>query len=89
MLVKEVLSRLKTMPRVKGAYLHVLATNKQAIHFYEALGFSCCEFIPHYYSIMGHLQNAYCYVLYVNEGHPPPTPIQVGVLLITFTTAFT
>ena len=69
------------MPRVKGAYLHVLATNKQAIHFYEALGFSCCEFIPHYYSIMGHLQNAYCYVLYVNEGHPPPTPIQVGVLL--------
>lgn len=76
-LVKEVLSRLKTARDVKGVYLHVLASNKQAIKFYESLGFNCCEFIPHYYTIMGHFQNAYCYILYVNGGHPPPSPLQV------------
>ena len=76
-LVKEVLSRLKAKRDVKGVYLHVLASNKHAIKFYESLGFNCCEFIPHYYTIMGHFQNAYCYILYVNGGHPPPSPLQV------------
>jgi len=76
-LVKEILSRLKTLSEVKGVYLHVLASNKHAIKFYESLGFGCCEFIPHYYSIMGHFQNAYCYILYMHDGQPPPTPMQV------------
>ena len=79
MLVKEILSRLKTLPEVKGVYLHVLASNKHAIKFYESLGFGCCEFIPHYYSIMGHFQNAYCYMLYMHDGQPPPSPMQVSL----------
>lgn len=76
-LVKEILNKLKRVSEVKGVYLHVLASNKHAIKFYEALGFGCCEFIPHYYSIMGHFQNAYCYILYMNDGQPPPSPLQV------------
>eukprot|EP00116_Pleurobrachia_bachei_P010501 sb/3470763/ len=76
-LMKEVLSRLKSYPDVKGVYLHVLASNKCAIKFYEVLGFGCYEFIPHYYTIMGHFQNAYCYILYLNDGQPPPSPIRV------------
>ena len=83
MLVKEILARLKTLPEVKGVYLHVLASNKHAIKFYESLGFGCCEFIPHYYSIMGHFQNAYCYILYMHDGQPPPSPMQVRPLAVS------
>ena len=78
--MKEILSRLKSYPDVKGVYLHVLASNKCAIKFYEILGFGCYEFIPHYYTIMGHFQNAYCYILYLNDGQPPPSPIRVRVV---------
>jgi len=76
-LVTELITLLNKMNQVKGVYLHVLASNKHAIQFYERLGFGCCEFIPHYYSIMGHFQNAYCYIYYVNDGQPPPSPFQV------------
>jgi hypothetical protein len=77
---------LKTVKEVKGVYLHVMASNKRAIKFYEMLGFGCCEFIPHYYSIMGHFQNAYCYILYMHDGQPPPSPLKV--LLNSFRSVF-
>lgn len=71
-LLQTFLSYLKSNSTTsKAVYLHVLSTNDNAIRFYEKRGFKRRSFLPKYYSISNQLKDAYCYVLYVNDGYPP------------------
>lgn len=57
--------------RVKALFLHVLATNSEAILFYEQRKFLLHSFLPYYYSIKGRCKDGFTYVYYVNGGHAP------------------
>jgi N-alpha-acetyltransferase 60 len=71
-LLQTLISYLRsTSTSCKAVYLHVLSTNDNAIRFYEKRGFKNRCFLPKYYSINKQLKDAYCYVLYMNNGYPP------------------
>ncbi|XP_014243080.1 N-alpha-acetyltransferase 60 [Cimex lectularius] len=55
----------------KALFLHVLTTNKPAIHFYEHRNFRLHSFLPYYYYIKGMSKDGFTYVLYLNGGHSP------------------
>jgi len=57
----------------KAVYLHVLASNANAVLFYERNSFKRHKHLPLYYAINGSRMDGYCYVLYVNNGGPPWT----------------
>ena len=58
---------------VKAVYLHVLASNTNAISFYEKHNFRRHEYLPYYYAIRGKGKDGLSYVLYINGGQPPWT----------------
>ncbi|PIK47436.1 hypothetical protein BSL78_15687 [Apostichopus japonicus] len=58
---------------IKAVYLHVLASNTNAISFYEKHSFRRHEYLPYYYAIRGKGKDGLSYVLYVNGGQPPWT----------------
>ena len=43
--------------------------------FYEHRGFRPHLFLPFYYNIKGKRKDGFTYVLYVNGGHPPRSPL--------------
>ncbi|XP_066917386.1 N-alpha-acetyltransferase 60-like [Clytia hemisphaerica] len=55
----------------KCVYLHVLASNLDALLFYERQHFKRHKHLPLYYTINNVKMDGYCYVLYVNDGQPP------------------
>lgn len=55
----------------KAVYLHVLASNVDALLFYERQQFKRHKLLPLYYTINQIKMDGYCYVLYVNDGEPP------------------
>lgn len=73
LLLDSLLSNLTTKEHIncKAAYLHVLSTNQNAIHFYERRNFGAHSYLPYYYSIQGKPRDGYSYVLYINGGKPP------------------
>ncbi|KAJ8319338.1 hypothetical protein KUTeg_004429 [Tegillarca granosa] len=70
----------------KALYLHVLSSNQIAIKFYEKRRFQAHSFLPYYYSIQGKPRDGYLYVLYVNGGKPPWSPLYplLQVIMISF-----
>lgn len=65
----------------------MLWSNEVAIRFYEKRNFERRTFLPRYYTIANQLEDGYCYVLYMNDGHPPWTftyPLQFFKILKLF-----
>ncbi|PAA72623.1 hypothetical protein BOX15_Mlig022228g1, partial [Macrostomum lignano] len=62
--------------QVKCVYLHVLATNRAAIEFYQGQGFQLHCRLPFYYVIEGRPADACSYALYLNDGCPPESCLQ-------------
>lgn len=73
LLLETLLTHMKSSSHCKAVYLHVLWSNEVAIRFYERRNFEQRTFLPRYYTIDNQLEDGYCYVLYMNEGHPPWT----------------
>ncbi|XP_065659695.1 N-alpha-acetyltransferase 60 isoform X2 [Hydra vulgaris] len=57
----------------KVVYLHVLASNINAILFYEQLNFKRHKLLLNYYNIRGEKMDGFSYVYYTNNGNPPLT----------------
>ncbi|KAI5697148.1 hypothetical protein M8J75_005889 [Diaphorina citri] len=71
LLLDNLISHLTTAENssCKAIFLHVLTSNKPAIHFYEKRRFRLHSFLPYYYSIKGRSRDGFTYVLYINGGH--------------------
>jgi len=72
-LLQHLLDTLYKRGTCKAVYLHVLYSNKQAIHFYQSKHFQYRVHLPYYYCIKGENFDGYCFALYINGGFPPFT----------------
>lgn len=72
-LLSSFLSKVQSPEHIncKCVYLHVLATNLDALLFYERQNFKRHKHLPMYYTINGSKMDGYCYVLHINGGKPP------------------
>ncbi|XP_065826310.1 N-alpha-acetyltransferase 60-like [Oscarella lobularis] len=72
-LLQQALSYLESeQMHCKAVYLHVMASNFDAIKFYERRGFKKHTFLPGYYTTIGNqLGDGCCYVKYINGGEAP------------------
>lgn len=77
MFLDNLLDFLNSKNDCKAIYLHVLCSNKVAINFYEKRDFEQRIYLPNYYTINGQLHDGFCYVLYMNNGQPPWTIIDL------------
>ena len=79
MLLNKVTEWAKRQSSCKVLYLHVIEYNKSAMDFYVRMGFTRFARVEDFYPISGESHAALVYLVYLNDGKPPP-PEPPGLL---------
>ena len=74
-LIQEVIKYASSITNCKAVYLHVIAYNNPAIHFYKKMLFKLVRRLPKFYYINGQHYDSYLFVYYVNGGRSPCSPL--------------
>ncbi|XP_068635202.1 histone acetyltransferase MCC1 [Aristolochia californica] len=83
-LVQQVIRYTSSIPTCRAVYLHVIAYNDPAIHFYEKMLFKCVRRLPNFYYIKGHHYDSYLFIYYVNGGRSPCSPLDIVAMVTTY-----
>ncbi|PKU70212.1 histone acetyltransferase MCC1 [Dendrobium catenatum] len=70
-LVREVIKYASSISSCRAVYLHVIAYNLPAIHFYQKMLFKLVRRLSKFYYINGYHYDAFLFVYYVNGGQSP------------------
>lgn len=74
-LIQEVINYASSIANCRAVYLHVIAYNNPAIHFYKKMLFKLARRLPKFYYINGQHYDSYLFVYYVNGGRSPCSPL--------------
>ncbi|XP_020574655.1 histone acetyltransferase MCC1-like isoform X2 [Phalaenopsis equestris] len=70
-LVREVIKYASSISSCRAVYLHVIAYNQPAIHFYQKMLFKLVRRLLKFYYINGQHYDSFLFVYYVNGGQSP------------------
>ncbi|ONK71740.1 uncharacterized protein A4U43_C04F11880 [Asparagus officinalis] len=76
-LIREVIKYASSITSCKAVYLHVIAYNNPAIHFYKKMLFKLVRRLQKFYYIDGQHYDSFLFVYYVNGGRSPCSPLQI------------
>ncbi|XP_020247730.1 histone acetyltransferase MCC1-like isoform X2 [Asparagus officinalis] len=76
-LIQEVIKYASSITSCRAVYLHVIAYNHPAIHFYKKMLFKLVKRLQEFYYINGQHYDSYLFVYYVNGGQAPCSPLQI------------
>ncbi|XP_077242918.1 histone acetyltransferase MCC1-like isoform X2 [Tasmannia lanceolata] len=74
-LIREVIKYGSSIPTCRAVYLHVIAYNDPAIHFYQKMSFKYLGRLSNFYYIKGHHYDSYLFMYYVNGDRSPCSPL--------------
>ncbi|KAF8380730.1 hypothetical protein HHK36_028220 [Tetracentron sinense] len=83
-LIREVIKYASSIPTCRAVYLHVIAYNDPAIHFYKKMLFDCVRMLPNFYYINGQHYDSYLFVYHVNGGRYPCSPLDIVTAVATY-----
>ncbi|OVA02888.1 GNAT domain [Macleaya cordata] len=83
-LIQEVIKYGSSIPTCQAVYLHVIAYNDPAIHFYKKMSFKCVRRLSGFYYIQGQHYDSYLFVYYVNGGRSPCSPLDIVATVAAF-----
>ncbi|XP_020247731.1 histone acetyltransferase MCC1-like isoform X3 [Asparagus officinalis] len=75
-LIQEVIKYASSITSCRAVYLHVIAYNHPAIHFYKKMLFKLVKRLQEFYYINGQHYDSYLFVYYVNGGQAPCSPLR-------------
>lgn len=83
-LVREVIKYASSITSCRAVYLHVIAYNQVAIHFYQKMLFKLERKLSKFYYINGHHYDSFLFVYYINGGRSPCSPWKVLAMVAAY-----
>lgn len=83
-LVQEVIKYASSIPNCRAVYLHVIAYNHPAMHFYKKMFFKIARRLPKFYYINGQHYDSFLFVYYVNGGRSPCSPLHIVMAIMAY-----
>ncbi|KAH0460785.1 hypothetical protein IEQ34_008360 [Dendrobium chrysotoxum] len=83
-LVREVIKYASSVTSCRAVYLHVIAYNQPAIHFYQKMQFRLVRRLSNFYYINEQHYDSFLFMYYINGGRSPCSPMDVLAAFVAY-----